>query len=337
MAMEKNPNQIPELTALFPPDTAGRGMVTNIPVFRPDTRVKDTRQTVFDHSREYDSVNYVYVVDDDWVLQGVASIKEILQAKGNQTLDEMMVTSLVTANPMDTVPHVASLALQHNVKMVPIVDHKKRLVGAFSSNELLEILNKEFSDDLLRLSGVRVPPQHHSFESFKILRARLPWMLVGMFGGLLTGSIIGYFRASIEATVLLAVFIPVIMSTGATSANQAAMIFIRNLLHADIKNRTQYVLNELKVGTWLGLVQGSIVFAVIAAFVGNIVLALAVSVSLLLTVIVGALIGVLTPMTLYRFRMDPALGAGPFLTIVKDLAAMTIYFSVATFLLALFR
>ncbi len=333
--MAQNKKQIPELTALFPPDTAGRGMVTDIPVFRPDSKVKEVRQILFDHAREYDSVNYVYVVDENWALLGVASIKELLQARGQADLASMMITKLVTANPMDTVPHVASLALQHNLKMVPILDHKQRLVGAFSSNELLEILNKEFSDDLLRLSGVRVPPQHHTFDSLRIMRARLPWMLFGMCGGLITGAIVSFYRASIETTVLLAVFIPVIMSTGATSANQAAMIFIRNLLHADIKNRTQYVFNELKIGALLGLVQGAIIFAVISLFIGNIVLALAVSVSLFLTVLVGALIGVLTPMLLYRAKFDPALGAGPFLTVVKDVAAMTIYFSVATFLLSL--
>lgn len=334
--MEKIQKHIPELTALFPPNTAGRGMVTNIPVFRPDVLVRDVRNVVIDHAKEYDSVNYVYAVDGDWQLQGVASIKELLQADGSQALSKMMIKKLVTANPMDTVPHVASLALQHNLKMVPIVDHKSRLVGAFSSNELLDILNKEFSDDLLRLSGVSVPPQHHTFDSFKVFWRRLPWMMIGMLGGLLTGSIISLFQASIETTVLLAVFIPVIASTGATSANQAAMIFIRNWLHADINNKVQYVLNELKIGALLGVVLSVIAFGLIAVFVQNTALAFAVSVSLLLTVIAGAMIGVLIPMVLYRARLDPAIGAGPFLTIIKDIIAMTIYFSVATALLSFF-
>lgn len=333
----KSAETLPELSALFPPDTAGRGMVTDIPVFRRDVRVKDVRDTLFDHAREYDSVNYAYIVDEDWKLEGVVSIKELLQAKVSSRLQDVMTKKLVTANPMDSVPHVASLALQNNLKMIPILDHKGRLVGAFSSNELLEILNKEFTDDLLRLSGVSVRPQHHPFESLKIIRARLPWMLIGMCGGLVTGFIINLFRASLETTVLLAVFIPVIMSTGATSANQAAMIFIRNLLHADINNQTQYVLNELRIGALLGLLQGTFVFIVIALFLQNVVLALSVGVSLVLTVIAGALIGVLTPMALYRAKLDPALGAGPFLTILKDIVAMSVYFSVATSLLALLQ
>lgn len=311
-------------------------MVTNIPVFRPESKVREARDTILDHAREYDSINYLYIVDEVWKLEGVVSVKELLQARANITLADIMVTKLVTANPMDTVPHVASLALQHNLKMVPIVDHKGRLVGAFSSTELLDILNKEFSDDLLRLSGVSVPAQHHHFESFKIVWGRFPWAMLGLFGGLLTGFVINFYRASIESTVLLAVFIPVIMSAGATSANQSAMIFIRNLLHADIKNRTRYVFNELKIGALMAFLQGVAVFIITWLFAGNLVLALAVSVSLVLTVLSASLIGVLTPMILYRAHYDPALGAGPFLTLIKDLVAMTIYFTVATTLFAYF-
>lgn len=330
-------NKLPQLSAIFPPQTAGSGMITDIPVFRSDAKIRDVRAVLFEHAREYDSVNYTYVIDDDWVLAGVVSVKELLQSKPTQNLSSVMSKHLVTANPLDSVPHVASLALQHNLKMIPIVDHDHRLVGAFSSNELLEILNKEFSDDLLRLSGVSVPATHHHFSSLHIVWGRLPWMLLGMFGGLLTGSIIAMFTAEIRTVVLLAVFIPVIMSTGATSANQSAMIFIRNLLHADIKNRTQYVLNETKVAFLLGGIVSLFLFVTVSLLLQEIVLAAAVSVSLFLTVIAGALIGVFTPMLLYRYKFDPSIGAGPFLTIIKDLVAMTIYFSVATSLLFYFN
>jgi magnesium transporter len=328
--MPESVHKLPELSALFPPQTAGSGMITDVPVFRGEVKVREVRAVLFDHAREYDSINYVYIIDDDWILLGVVSIKELLQAKPNQILSSMMSKNLVTSNPMDTVPTVAALALQHNLKMIPIIDHKRRLVGAFSSNELLEILNTEFSDDLLRLSGVSVPAKHYHFKSLHIVWTRIPWMLLGMFGGLMTGSVIGAFRTSIEHVVLLAVFIPVIMSTGATSANQSAMIFIRNLLHADIKNKTQYVLNEIKVAFILGGVVSLLAFIVLCLFLQQIVLPGIVSVSLYLTILAGALIGVFTPMILYRFKFDPAIGAGPFLTIIKDLIAMTIYFSVAT-------
>ncbi|MBI4122094.1 MAG: magnesium transporter [Parcubacteria group bacterium] len=333
--MPPDANKLPELSALFPPQTAGSGMITDIPVFRREASVRDVRSIIFDHAREYDSVNYAYIVDEEWRLEGVVSIKELLQAKPTQRLASVMTKELVTANPMDRVPHVASLALQHNLKMVPIVDHKKRLVGAFSSNELLDILNKRFGDDLLRLSGVSVPTKHHTFDSWHIVWQRLPWMILGMVGGLVTGTVIGAFRSAIEMVVLLVVFIPVIMSTGATSANQSAMIFIRNLLHGDIKNRTQYLLNEIKVASLLGIIMAVLMFAVVALFLQQIVLAAAVSVSLLLTILAGSIIGVVTPMVLYRFKLDPAIGAGPFLTIIKDLVAMSIYFSVATALLSL--
>jgi magnesium transporter len=332
-----HPLKLPALTALFPPDSAGRVMITDVPVFNETTRVREAQQAIIEGVRDYESINYIYAVNDDGQLRGVLSVRELLQAKPQTYLTSVMAKDVVSASPLDTVPQVALLALGHNLKMIPILDHEKRLIGAFSSNELLDILNKEFSDDLLRLSGVSIPKQHHSFRSLRIVRTRLPWMIIGLFGGLITGSIIGAFRDSIQAMVLLVVFIPVIMSSGATSANQSAMIFIRNLLHADIKNKVQYFFNELKVSTLLAVCLSSILFVFILLVWGDLPLAVAVAASIFFTVIAGAVIGVLTPMALYRYKQDPSIGAGPFLTLLKDIVAMSIYFTVATTILSLWN
>lgn len=331
------PLKLPALTALFPPDSAGRGMISDIPVFDVHTRVKEAQETVVDRVDRYESINYIYVVDEEGKLKGVLSVRELLRAKPQARLASVMASDVVAASPLDTVPQVALLALGHNLKMIPILDHEKRLIGAFSSNELLDILNKEFNDDLLRLSGVSIPKQHHSFRSWRIVRTRLPWMIIGLFGGLLTGTIIGTFKDAIQAMVLLVVFIPVIMTTGATSANQSAMIFIRNLMHADIRNKFQYVLNELKVSLLLATCMSVVLFAFIFLFWRELHLAAAVAASIFFTIVAGALIGVLTPMALYRYKQDPAIGAGPFLTILKDVIAMTIYFTVATTILSLWN
>lgn len=325
-----------ELSALFPPETAGRDMVSEIPIFLEDASVSDVRKHLLKDASQYNTLNYLYAVDKEHHLKGVVSIKELLQSNGRKPLKKIMQKNIIASNPLDTVPHVALLALQHNLKMVPIVDHKNRLVGAFSSQKLLDILNREFSNDLLRLSGIAVPRRHFHFKQLKIVSSRLPWMMVGMIGGLLTGLIIGAFRSSIEAIVLLAVFIPVIMSTGATSANQSAMIFLRNLIHGDIKGWGKYTLNEIKISAVLGLILGGVLFIILSAFPGDKILAAAVSISLFFTIIAGALVGVITPMVLNRLKLDPSIGAGPFLTIVKDLIAMTIYFTVATSFLTYF-
>lgn len=325
-----------ELSALFPPNTAGNSMISEIPVFRRSAMVKDVKNHLIKRGTEYKTVNYLYLIDKNGILKGVASIKELLQADPESRMKELMIASLVTAAPLDPVPRVALLALQHNLKMVPIVDEKKRLIGAFGSDQLLDILNKEFADDLLRLSGIRVPRRHFKFKGLKIVYSRLPWMLVGMLGGLLTGFVIGLFKSSIEAIVLLAVFIPVIMSTGATSANQSAMIFLRNLMHGDIEHWIRYLYNEIKVSGALAIILGAILYGLLLIYPGEGVLAMAVSASLFVTIIAGSLIGVFIPMVLNKLKLDAALGAGPFLTIIKDLIAMSIYFSVATSFLKFF-
>ncbi len=325
-----------EVTALFPLNTAGHDMITDIPVFEIHSKAGEVKEYILDKARNYRTLNYVYIVDGEGRLAGVLSMKELLQAKSSSSVRSIMQTDLVSVTPLDTIARVALLALKHNVKMLPIVDHKNHLLGAFGTDQILEILNKEFSNDLLRLSGVTVPKKHFSFHRWKIVSSRLPWMLVGMFGGLATGMIINAFKSSIQAIILLAVFIPVIMSTGATSANQSAMIFIRNLFHGDIHHRTRYLLNELKVSGLLGLILGSMLFLLLLIYPGDYALSFAVSLSLSLTIVAGAIIGVLTPMALNRLKLDPSIGAGPFLTIIKDLIAMSIYFAVSTLLLSLF-
>ncbi len=334
--MKSITNTTAELSALFPPGTAGRDMVSQIPIFLGNALVSDVKKHFIKHALEYKTLNYLYIVDASHHLLGVTSVKELLQAKGGSKLSSIMKKTIVSVNPLDTVPHVALLALRHNLKMLPIVDHKKRLVGAFSSQKLLDILNKEFGNDLLRLSGVSVPRKHFHFQQVKIIYSRLPWMLIGMFGGLLTGLIIGAFKSSIEAIVLLAVFIPVIMSSGATSANQSAMIFLRNLIHGDINGWTRYVLNEIRISGAIASILSILLYLILAFYPGDMVLAGAVSISLFFTIISGSLVGVFTPMVLNKLKLDPSTGAGPFLTILKDLIAMTIYFTIATSFLTYF-
>ena len=194
-------HSVAELSALFPPNTAGRDMISNIPIFSEKATAEQVRKYISKHAKNYESLNYIYAVNRKSELLGVASIKEIMHADAKKTLGKIMIKNVVAVNPMDTEAHVALLALRHNLKMIPIVDHKNRLVGAFSSNLLLDILNKEFSNDLLKLSGVRIPRKHFHFDQSKVVYSRLPWMLVGMIGGLATGLIIGAFKSSIEAIV----------------------------------------------------------------------------------------------------------------------------------------
>jgi magnesium transporter len=326
-------HKIHELSSLFPPETAGRDMITDIPVFSRSVTATEARTEIVSHASSYGSVNYLYITNKEGELLGVISMRELLLASPSAKLESLMTKKTIFAKPMDNVAHVALLSLRHQLKMIPIVDHKQRLVGAYSSDQLLEILNKEFSNDLLRLSGVTFSRKHFSFDSVRIFYRRAPWMIVGMLGGLVTGSIIASYKESLEAVIILAAFIPVIMSTGATSANQSAMIFVRNLIHGDIKNTTIYLLNELKIASLLGFGLSVVLYSILLFLLGNFALAIAVSVSLGLTIVAAAVIGVMTPFLLNKFKLDPSIGAGPFLTIVKDIIAMSIYFSVATALL----
>ena len=128
-------HKVTELTALFPPDTAGQGMVVDVPVFSSHATVHDAYDHVIHNSNQYNTINYLYVINSDGQLRGVVSIKELVQAKKDAPLSAVMRKKPITANPMDTVQQVALVALSNNLKMIPIVDHKHRLLGAYSSDQ----------------------------------------------------------------------------------------------------------------------------------------------------------------------------------------------------------
>lgn len=323
-----------EIKGLFPPDSAGFNMVSEIPIVHPDAKISDIIKIVLEEINFFATINYIYVVDEKRKLLGVLSIKELLRSPKKEKIKNLMKQKLVSVDPLAKQERVALLALQHNLKSVPVVDSQNRLLGIFTSDQLLDLLNKEISRYLVKISGVRYFDQPLiSISTLNIVRARLPWILFGVVGGVITGLIIGVFKATLESAIVLAIYIPVIMSTGANTLNQSAMIFIRNLVSGNVKGALHYFWKEVKIGLLIGLVCSFLLLIISFFWQGSLLLALVVSISIFATVVFSATIGVLVPIVLYQFKIDPAIGAGPFLTSIKDIVSMLIYFSIATYLL----
>lgn len=323
-----------EIKEFFPPDSAGYNMISEMPIVSLEARIDDVIKLIFKQSDRYATINYIYAVDDKRKLKGVLSIKELLSASKKKKVFNLMKKKLITVGPFEKKERVILLALQNNLKSVPVVDKKNRLLGIFTSDQLLDILNKEISKYLVKISGVSAY-EHTiiSSSTLKIVKARLPWVLFGIVGGVFTGIIIGFFKATLESAIILAVYIPVIMSTGANTLNQSAMIFIRNLVSGNIKGAAHYFFKEVKIGFLIGIVSSIFILFISLFWQGHLLLGLVVALSIFLTVLFSAVIGVLIPIILYKFKIDPAIGAGPFLTTVKDIVSMLIYFSTATLLL----
>lgn len=321
--------------ALFPPASAGANMVSNIPIYSDRSTVREIKDDLFKWIPELDTINYVYLVDDKDALCGVVSIKELLAEKDGKKVMRCSPKKIVSVKPYEHEEAVTLLALQNSLKSVPIVDKKNRILGVFTGDELLDIVNHQISKDLMRISGVS--PSVHLFRGssvWRIVGSRLPWVVVGVLGGLFAALVIGQFKLTLAENLVLAFFIPVIMSTGATVGNQSAMIFIRNLIRGEIdKGALHYFLKEVKIGFILGCVGALLLYVVSMFWTAVPAISLVLGISIFMSVMVSALIGVFIPMVLTRLKIDPSLGAGPFFTIIKDIIVLTLYFYIASLLL----
>lgn len=338
MAKEESP-KVYQLKAKYPADAVGRHMSFNFPVVNEDTTVKQALEVIRKEINRFETIVYLFVVDEDKKLLGVVTIKHLFKAPARARLGDIMERKLVKVSPWTSEENVVLLALQHDIKYVPVVDSNGHILGIFTTHALRQFLNRQVGVKLLRASGVQ---WNEAFSTgyvgiWKSTLARVPWILFGVLGALISGSIIGVYKNTLEALIILAFFIPVVMSTGANVANQSAMIFIRNLMAGNVRSAWRYLWRELIVGVLIGLLISTLLFVIIFLWQASLVIAFAVSASIFMTVIFAAIIGFAIPYLLNKFEIDPAFGSGPFLTTFKDIVSMFIYFSLTTIIIGYLR
>lgn len=324
----------------YPSESAGRRMIENIPIFHPEDKISDVRKKLFEKAKEFETLNYVYVVDKERRLLGVFSIKEVFQRPEETKVENLMVRELIKAHPYTDQERIAILALKHNLKAIPVVNKENHFLGVVASDVILDILHAEYLEDILRLGGIA---KYDTFSA-KILQApvgiltklRLPWLILGLFGGLLAAQIVNLFEGNLKTHFILAAFIPLIVYMADAVGTQTETLFIRSLA-VDLKlNIRNYFFKEIKVSVLIALVLGALLTLISFTWLGLPHIGIILGISLFLTIVVAFLIGLLIPYLLNKFKKDPALGSGPFGTIIRDVLSLIIYFSVASLMLRLF-
>jgi magnesium transporter len=282
---------------------------------------------------QFDSVNYIYIVNRDNVLRGVVSIKEVFRNSGEARLGDIMKTDLVVAREHSPQEKAALLAIKNNIKAVPIIDKNKKFLGVITSDAILNILHRESVEDLLYTAGVG---KIKNFESGLVtasiadhLKSRLPWLIVGLFGGIFAATIVTGFDDLIQKMVLLAAFLPAVVYIGDAVGAQTQMIAIRSLAIDKDFAISKFIKRELLISVLIGLVIGVSAGAISQIFWGNPVLALIVTVSFIFTIITSSAIAVALPLVFEKYKVDPAIGSGPVATVIRDILNIVIYFLIA--------
>jgi len=229
---------------------------------------------------------------------------------------------------------VARLVKKYDLVAIPVVDQNQRLVGRVTHDDIMDVVEEEVDEDIGLMAGVI--NQEVSEESpRKISRARLPWLITGLFGGILAAVVIRQFEASLQKILALSFFFPVIMAMGGNSGTQAATVVVRGLATGDISvmNIGRRIWIEMRVALLNGIVCGVLLGAIVGVWLSDVALGGTVAFALVMIVLYSGFAGAAVPLVLKRLNVDPALATGPFISTSNDILGLFIYLGLITLFL----
>jgi magnesium transporter len=325
----------------FPTGTAGRKIITAFPRVQLKETIRNVERIIATKAKTFDIIDYVYIIDEGNVLQGVISIKDVLDASNKDLkVEEIMVKKLVVAHPLTPQERVVYLALSNNLKAIPVIDKGKHLLGIVPYDTILRIFNEEVRKDTFMFGGIfhKVGDEYTTIKSPAtiMVKRRAPWMILGILGGTITASIITSFEHVLTLLLTLAAFTPVLAYLSDAVGTQSETLAVRSIALDPKLSLKSYFLREVTVAFSLASVCGLLLFAVAMIGWHSSLLALIVGVSMFLSIIAAVLISTLFPFLFKRLNIDPAFASGPLATMIGDIATITLYFGVATSFLTYF-
>lgn len=321
----------------YPDDTAGGIMIPDFIALPEDMTAGEVISTL--QSKEYKDIEmpfYIYVVDERERLVGVCSLRQLVLVRPDTPLKNFMTTDVISVTTDMDQEEVAKLVARYNFLAVPVVDENHRMVGLVTVDDVIDIFREEATEDILKMAGVG----EEFVETKSVVRStriRLPWLFASCVGGVIAIFIIGHFEASLQQISYLAAFIPVIMGMGGNVGIQSSTIVVRGLATGRIHIQDLWLVvgKELAIGLILGVIYG-LLLAILAQVQYNAIgFSLAVSMGVLSSMSVAAIIGALLPMLFARVDIDPAVATGPFVTSAIDIVSVFFYFQLATLFLGI--
>ena len=317
-------------------DTAGGLMQKEFLQAHIDWPVNRTIVELRKQAEDVEKVYNIFVVDDSNRLLGVLSLKRLLFSNVKTKIADLYQSkNIISVNTSDSAEEVAAVMEKYNLVSVPVVDYQNKLVGRITLDDIVDYIKEEADKDFQLATGITEPIERDA-SIWRVARARLPWLIIGLLGGTLGAKVISGFEGSITQIPALAFFIPLITAMGGNVGVQSSAIVVQSLARGtkDFGNIFHKLLREAAVGLFNGVLLASIIF-VIAYFFGNAQLGFVVSISLFTVIIFAAVIGTLIPLVLNHYKIDPALATGPFITTLNDVTGLFIYFTIGMLLYGL--
>ena len=322
----------------YPENSAGGRMSLDYIAVRQNWTVDRVIQRFRKVGREASITNYVYVVDWQGRLTGVASLKEVLLSDPETLISEIMYTKVVSV-PVDADQEEAARLLSYyDFVALPVIDGQRRLVGAIAVDDIIDVIEEEETEDIHKLGGSQpLDEPYMSSSLIDLFKKRVGWLLVLFIAEAFTGNILKSYEDVLSQVVALTFFIPLLTDTGGNSGSQASTLVIRAMALGEVTldDLAKILWKEIRVGAILGLAMGTVGFFFSWVIGGSPAVALTVSITLVVILIVSSTVGAILPLVGTRFGVDPAVFSAPLITTIVDATGLFIYFRIACRILKL--
>lgn len=321
--------------AAYAEGTAGAIMTSHYATLRSDVTAREALDSLRHEAPDSETIYRAYVLGNDRQLIGSVSLRELIFAKPETIVTDLMESDTLAVRLDDDQEVVARKVAHYDVLAVPVIDDNDRLVGIVTSDDALDILQQEATEDFQRIGMVGRMTDSVRHASVGLLyRKRALWLGVLVFGNLFSGAGIAYFEDTISAHIALVFFLPLLIGSSGNAGAQAATLMVRALATGDVvmKDWGHMLRRELLVSLGLG-VSMALAVAAIGVFRGGPEIAVILAITMVVVVLVGSLVGISLPFLLSRFKLDPAAASAPLVTTIADATGVAIYFGIGSALL----
>jgi magnesium transporter len=332
--------QVAQSLLAYPEHSVGRMMTLDYVAVHPEWSVREALDYIRTHGYDRETLNVVFVVDDGGHLVDDIRVRRFLLSPLDGRVRDLLDGSYTMLSPTDDREKALELFKKYDRVALPVVDEYRKLIGIVTVDDMLDVAEEEATEDIQKLGGTEALDEPYTTIALsRMVKKRASWLVVLFLGEMLTATAMSFFQDEIAKAVVLALFVPLVISSGGNAGSQAATLVIRALALGEFKLRDWWRImrRELAAGTALGAILGVIGFLRIAVWslFSNIygphwmLVALTVGLSLIGIVLWGSLMGSMLPLVLKRLGFDPATSSAPFVATLVDVTGLIIYFSVA--------
>lgn len=332
---QEDPEQASDIVDLltYDEDTAGGLMAKEMVVVNQKWNITKCLREMRKQAEELDDVYAVYVVNDSHKLVGLLSLNKMLVSPANSIVSEIYDSEVQYVNTNEEAEEIGNIMDKYDLVVIPVVDDLGILQGRITIDDVLEVVKEEAEKDYQMASGISSDVES-SDKIWILSRARLPWLLIGLLGGIFGAKVIGLYEEDIQIYPEMAFFIPLIAAMGGNVGVQSSALIVQGLANNTLgmENIATKLFKELGVALINGIICSILILGYNLYFGDSMALSITVSVALLSVIIIAGLFGTLVPLLLDRYDIDAALATGPFITTINDILGLVVYFIIGRYM-----